>query len=389
MSESLAETETMLSEDGDQILVIEYRDEGDDGWKPFSVITKSDTYDCQWCPGTSDLVSHSSGSGMRDGRHELSTFCHPENVCCKLWLAPGIKLVHEKKVITTEAGRLLGYEVVDEPLNGNPFDDAITGDSAEYCSQCKSYVRNDSWGSGIQCNHLKWEDECGYSLGCGADSIDFSEVQSSLYDLLNLLPAKAVKTIGVALTKDFAAQCRYFGECPSGQLVIRGAGIDYRLEIDLDSMALERDAIERYWPGIAWLTSLDEKTPEAMALTCGWVWQFQNSRHPGSSKTYYCRLPKRQLDSWLAMSPYDMDGLRNRSLRIRLPIKAESLHDKCFMENPSGLKRLVMWPNTKRIGDRSLELCVAEVLRTKTHATIWFSRILSLQGVQITLPVDI
>ena len=130
---------TMLGPHGDPIVVIEYRRFGKAGWKPFTVVCGSRNFDFDWCRLDNILAYHESASGGNVGEiYDLGQLDATPKVCAKLWYDHGrCKITYHGKPVTVKQARALGYQVIFEPLNGNPFDDPDSvEDDTTYCGRC-------------------------------------------------------------------------------------------------------------------------------------------------------------------------------------------------------------------------------------------------------------
>jgi hypothetical protein len=349
-----------------------YEEEGK--WIPHSVITQSRTYDFTLCVG-GELVYHNSGSGNYDGKIDL--YQHEgKDLVCKIWYDhKQASLTHNKQPLAdTEAGQL-GYQIIPFPLGGNPFEmDNAQEDEAGivYCTQCKGYHPESSI-----CHHVKHEDGNGLTLGCGAAEVNFSETQVSLYRLLRLLSPEAVEILKKNLSSpDFHAQF-------SDSMLGGDCNLNFSpqwLDIYCESLGEQRNYEERFWPGIAWLHSLDANCKDALALTLGWIWMFQEQGWATAplvpKHDYIHHLSRKELQKWLEIDPQDFNILRNKPLRVKLNFKAECANDHLFQKNPESCNEVRLWPKDGTI-DISLVLSVAEVKRiNKNTVDLYFGSII-------------
>ncbi len=367
----MTETEPMLAPDGEPVVLIEYQKHRA-GWKPHSVVAGGSYYDFDWCAADGVLAYHNSGGGGSTGEvYELGAYCDAPKLCAKLWYdRDRVKLTHEGRPIADKEARALGYQVIREPLDRNPFDDLDADeDGTTWCVQCRARHPD-----GRMCNHVVWNDGGnGYCLGCGAEDVDFSAAQVSLYRLLRMLPAAGVEKV---LRACLNAHC-----CVNEPQDL------------LDQFDRELDYEARYWPGIAWLSSLDHKCKEALALTAGWVWAFERKQWqaqcyvPGHQ--FIRHLPMPELAEWLALDPLDPRQLHDRPLRVSLNFKARSLNDKLFLENPAKCVEMMLWPpegtDGRVICENSLTLSVAKVARNPPAAVeIYFGAVIERNGVHVS-----
>lgn len=337
--------------DGEQerIVAIEYH-RAKAGWKPFSVVTDGGCiFDFEWCEQDGVLAHHMSGCGSIWGKvYTVCKYCDAPKLCSKLWYDRSCMTLksNDEKPLNDKQVRAMGIQVVKEPLGGNPFGDpdAVEGD-VEYCNQCRSHHPSDD-----MCCHVQWQESGGgWFLGCGASDVDFGETQASLYRLLRSLPPKIVH----GMLKDALSRVPPIG------------GEFDRLNIIDD----QHRAGERFWPGIAWLRSLDKKCKEALALTAGWLWMFELAKWdaceivPKHQFIWHMSIAK--LDEWLAINPLDLNELRDRPLRVRLGFKPQCANDFAFLKNPLACEEVTLWPprnvKGKVVLEKSLTLSVAEV----------------------------
>ncbi len=369
MSESdLIPATPMQDIDGKPITVIEYH-KTKSGWKPFSVIAGSTCYDFEFCQQDGVLAEHCSGFGGDIGKiHELAKFCDAPKLCAKIWYDHAqCKITYDGQPVSDKDARALGYQVIAVPLAGNPFDDpAVVEDDVEYCVQCGDYHPSES-----MCGHVLYEEGCGWSLGCGASEVDFSETQASLYRLLRMLSKKEIRRIRdrVSGSKSPIGWARGFLETFGNEL---------RYE-------------ERYWPGIAWLASLDGPCRDARALTVGWLWMFERA-----SWRACCILPEHQfirhlsmpeLKKWLAIDPLDPTVLHDKPLRVRLGFKARCANDIVFLASPEKCFEVTLWPPQKsgKCGLLGLTLSVAEVKRIgRNTVDIYFGAVIERNGQHVS-----
>ena len=325
------------------------------GWKPFTVSAEGTEYDFDWCEQDGILAYQMSGAGFCGGEeHTLNRFADPAKLHAKLWYDhTRLHLVdHDGQRISDRNARKLGYQVVREPLDGNPFeDDAALEDATEYCCQCRSDHPSES-----MCRHVQLEDSCSgeYCLGCGASEVDFGETQASVYRLLRMLPPATIATM--------------LGD------TLRGVRCIHDGNRMLASFSGERNHTKRYWPGIAWLVSLDKTCKEALALTAGWLWSFQRASWRACcvvpEHRFIRHLPMRQLEEWLALDPLNPARLDDRPLRISLGFKPRCANDFLFLKDPERCHEVTLWPpsGSALVGRLGLTLSVAEVRRVSSKA---------------------
>lgn len=370
----------MLGPNDEPITVIEYH-RTKRGWKPFSVCTLGSVFDFEWCQQDGVLAEHESGSGGNIGEvHDLGRFCAAPKLCAKLWYDHArCKLAHDKRPISDREARALGYQVIPEPLNGNPFDDRdIVEDDTTYCVQCGDRHPDDS-----MCAHVVWEEGGnGYCLGCGASEVDFNETQASLYRLLRMMAPKAIRELrGEVLN----------GRCPA--VCVPGRSYPLQGQKLLGHFSGELRAEERYWPGIAWLSSLDGPCRDARALTVGWLWMFERASWQACcyvpEHRFIRHLPMPRLKEWLALNPCDPHELHNRPLRQKLDFKPHCANDFAFLKDPERCHEVTLWPPRETDGSvicaNSLTLSVAQVKRVSAKAVdIFFGAVIERNGRHIS-----
>ena len=349
------------------VLVIEY-ERTKSGWKPSSVVAGNSRYDFDWCELDRVLAWHCSGvSGDTGTVYPLGTFCAAPKLCAKLWLAPSVQLTHDGKPITAKEARAFGYQILAEPLAGNPFDDPdVTEDDTEYCVQCE-----DQHPTERMCDHVQYEEGCGWILGCGAADVDFGATQASLYRMLRMMSPGQLQQLR--------------NNVRDGSPVRDG---QRRLEDFSDELEYEA----RYWPGIAWLASLDGPCPEARALTVGWIWAFQRASWRACQVVpehmFIRHLPMVELDTWLALDPKDPTQLHEKPLRVELDFKSQTANDLAFLKDPERCHEVILWPNgdSKRsAASCGLTLSVADVRRVSAKAVdIYFGAIIEWNGKHVS-----
>lgn len=367
MSTTMFAPEISGHEEPDQIAVIEYR-RYRSGWKPFAVIAGSDHYDFDWCEQDKTLAYHLSGSGGDSHAWQLAQFVDAPHLCAKLWYDhTGVGLTYDGEPIGDKDARKLGYQVIAEPLAGNPFEDpdAIEGDT-EYCEQCRDRHPYDS-----MCRHVQYEEWSGFYLGCGAPEVDFRKTQASLYRLLRMLAPEAIDEM---LNATMAGRPFVFD--------------GYRA---LASFIEERNYEERYWPGIAWLISLDRTCKEALALTAGWLWMYQRDAWQAClivpDYRFVRHLTMRDLKEWLAIDPFDPSQLRDRPLRVRLGFEPKCANDFAFLAAPQNCHEVLLWPpaGSSQISRVGLTLSVAEVKYVSQNTVeIYFGAVIERNGQHVS-----
>ena len=375
----------------DVIVLIEYS-LTKHGWKPSSVISQSENgspayYDFDWCEHDQELCCHCSGGGGGGSDHELGEMVDAK-VRIKLWHDPErINLTHGGKPVTSAEARKLGYQILDAPLDGNPFDGASEESEVVYCIQCKDHYNTEH-----TCRHLYYQEGAGWGyLGCGASEAGFAESQRSLFLLLDVLPPDAVAAMKHALMRG-KFSCAPISEFDGGdtEIILAGKFRSYRrFGLRIEELGREIEAEDRYWPGLAWLMSITPHTREAWALTLGWFYQWEreywNSHCVLSNATFIRRLPSAELGDWLAIDPHDVSVLKERSLVVNIPFKVTCANDAQFLEHPERTHGVILWPKDPGTDRRSLKLTVAKVkLISKKQIGIWFGRVLEHNGKHVS-----
>jgi len=352
------------------ITVIEYH-RYKSGWKPFAVSAGGDEYDFDWCEQDGILAYHMSGTGPIAEEHMLYPFANAPKLHGKLWYDhTRLHLIDgDGTRLSDQDARKLGYQVVREPLDGNPFeDDDASEDTTEYCAQCRSAHPSES-----MCRHVQLEkpNSGEYCLGCGALEVDFGQTQASLYRLLRMLPPATIET----MLRD----------------TLRGVYCIHDGNAMLEAFRGERNYTKRYWPGIAWLVSLDKTCKEALALTAGWLWSFQQASWKACcvvpANRFIRHLPMRKLEEWLAIDPLDPTRLDDRPLRVSLGFNPRCANDFLFLKDPERCHEVTLWPpdGSPQMGRIGLTLSVAEVKRVSRNAVdLYFGAVIERNGQHVS-----
>lgn len=366
----------LLGPDGDDIIAIAYFRKGR-SWIPHEVRTEHRSYDFDYSRTRQRLYWHCCGGGGLADKfhcHGFAKIGRLEN--CRLWLDPRCKPVDSKgKDLTPDELRKLGYKRIDCP-DSNPFDDAEESKGGtEWCNICRDRFDEDD-----MCRHVHYEEGVGYSLGCGSSDVDLEQTRLSLFRLLQLLPDDALQTLKKAL-----ASGKY--HVSTMDSILGGSFTVYitspHLRLSLEPLGYEERYEERYWPGIAWLLSLDPKGP-ATSLTVGWLWQFEHEQYHSrcvlSLKTVYAQVTKRQLTRWKTCDPW---FLSDEVFAYKPPAKADSANAAQFLKAPRETEALHM-----QCGERSLRLSVAfvQVGANKSTWNLTFGRILEVDGQRVYEP---
>lgn len=374
-------------EEAEPIVFIEY-EKTRHGWLPCSVLTTYSGYDFDWCHNRGILCYHESSGGLNDSV-ELGEFVEPKGIVAKIWYdRERLKLLFKGKEVDQAKARELGYQLLRSPLlrkdGSNPFDWGIAQDSpTEYCLQCC-----DRYPSESTCHHIHYQDGVGFSLGCGAQDLDFEETRRSLYLLLRMLPLKHVRELSAwfAGPDDFWTQS--IDSMLGGNFTLYFRGPRRSLSLYCEPFGAERNYEERYWPGIAWLMSLDESTKEARALTAGWIWQWLRERDQCGLRDDVLvidNLSAEAMAEWLALDPLDPTQLHDRFIDVSTRGKIRSVHDKRFREAPKLTREVYLWPKSRKPSQAELILSVAEVTQVaKDRWRIHPGAVISRNGIHIS-----
>lgn len=220
----------------------------------------------------------------------------------------------------------------------NPLKDTTSADYIHHhwCSICQEHYTSEG-----PCHHTKWRDGDGFTLGCGGEDVDIAEARTSVHHLLRLLPPDTVQriyeqllegTFSMRNSNDFSICDRSEIECacsktrkithrPEGRAPYETNLFWHTLEIDHDELALKESEAEKlYWPGLAWLGSLDRpgrkggtRTQAPYALTLGWVFEFLHNGHSDrlclSIEKLHLEIPAAKFDQLAALDPNDYEPL--------------------------------------------------------------------------------
>ena len=190
-----------------------------------------------------------------------------------------------------------GITVISKPINDeDPTYDAHHEDTChtEYCRICKGH-----WMDEVGCNHLGWaESGGGWIYGCGTEDVDLNEAKRSIYDLLDLIPRPLVahfRDLMAEGTFELQAGNDWRSDVTIRIATTKGRKLRWPETLSLDYLETlcgedEDTAREIFWPGLAWLRSLDKHTPHYTALTQGWLHEYLK-RHAKRS-TAFVMLPE-------------------------------------------------------------------------------------------------
>lgn len=375
--------------DWETILAIMY----DDAGKATHALTDRTDYGFTYCADGPVVLDYGCGCIHTQADHFLiDGWRHHPDRCTRVWLHPhhfsGFMLAGVP--LTRQQAAERGWHQLDTPLPQhptaeydndtgnldiyNPFKDTTHADTIHYywCSVCREHYTSD----GV-CHHMKWQEGgAGYSLGCGSEDLDeesLAEAKTSLFHLLRLLPPAIVQRCYEQLQEGtFCLHCPrdyYY----SGHSEIEYArsktrkitftdhkGRKYQtalthhaVEIRHRYLGDENEAADLYWPGLAWLGSLDEpqrkkgnRTAPQYALTLGWFYEFlQLGRRVLPATTLHLVLDKPRFEALLALDPNDedaletqkplilrrrdLDGTRNTHRFLQAPEACQHIHLAC------------------------------------------------------------
>lgn len=156
----------------------------------------------------------------------------------------------------------------------------------EYCTICDAWEHSDSC-----CRHVQWSDEFGCCCGCGTNHIEAESHLASFEALLEKLePLRCGWTYSAnmpllpEMSRLIAAN--NFWTFWHGPLIGAPPNVAFKYEervrgklqvfelIDIRGSDQEdwgEEAIEEMQLGMAWLTSLDDRSTKANALTAQWI----------------------------------------------------------------------------------------------------------------------
>lgn len=330
-------TEDRRSSEQETILAIMYDDDG----AASHVLTTHTDYGITHCADGPVVRDAGAGCIQTDdnARFVLDRWHHRPDRKTRVWLHPHLLdgFSFKGQPITREEAAAMGWHQIDVPLRVgtpasyhddtgnldtfNPLVDTINADSIHYewCGVCQEHYTTE----GV-CHHLKWADSGGgFCEGCGSSDVDLKEVRNSLHLLLKLLPPALVQS----LYSNLLAGC--FNATNSDDFDYRRttfeggwrANIYHRdIQIDHDNLLSDsREAEKLFWPGLAWLGSLDKpghksKTQAQYALTIGWFYEFLNPGIALAEDHLVLSLPRTKFEELFAKEPNDLDALSGESV---------------------------------------------------------------------------
>lgn len=378
---------------------------------PSHVLTTRSDYGLTHC--ADGPVVRDSGCGCihldEDGFFVIDGWRESTDRRTRVWLHPHLVggFSHQGQPLDRQDAANLGWIQLDTPLPlsapvdyrndiGNldiydPFKDTTSSDSIHYhwCSICKEHYTSEG-----PCHHTKWEDGNGFTLGCGGEDVDIAKARTSVHHLLRLLAPDIVQrlyeqllenTFNLRVSNDFSSAGSSEIDCASSKTrkvwhrppaarPYETSLFWHTLEIDHYSLArTESEAEERYWPGLAWLGSLDKpvhkggsRTQAPYALTLGWVFEFLHARHSDglclSIEKLHLELPAAKFDQLAALDPNDLDVLHDaaHTLEFRRTDLDGTANTHHFLAAPTKLQ-FVHLARKRRKGDdyQSLTYLVA------------------------------
>lgn len=289
----------------------------------------------------------------------------------KVWLdRKAVKVIQLDGVVVNRSQLAEhGITVITKPLTEeDPTADAHHADTChtEYCRICRGH-----WMEEPGCWHLGWaEGGGGWVYGCGAEDVDVKEAKRSIFDLLDLIPRPLV-----GHWRDLMAAGKF--ELQAGNdwrsnmaVVVGNPKAKSRLfEETLDADYLETlcgadegKAQRIFWPGLAWLRSLDKETPHYTALTQGWLHEYLKGHERRSMA--FVPLPDKRV-----MVPYQVMEIKRADKKSREPAYPVHLYARrgngrseiwridpgTFVTSAKAVKWQVLYPLLKHEGDSSVE----------------------------------
>jgi hypothetical protein len=343
--------------DKEPILAIVY----DTSDRPTNVLTARTDYGITYC--ADGPVVRDAGAGCiyldAGGNFPIDGWAHPPDRRTRVWLHPhiigGFSL--NGQPLDRQDAANLGWIQIDTPLPQskpvdyhndignldiyNPLKDTTSADCIHYqwCSICQEHYTSEG-----PCHHTKYNDGDGFTLGCGGENVNIAKARTSVHHLLRLLPPDTVQriyeqllegTFSMRNSNDFSicdsseiecasSKTRKFTHRPEGRAPYETNLFWNTLEIDHDELALKESTAEKlYWPGLAWLGSLDSpesknnRTQAPYALTLGWVFEFLHNGHSDhlclSIEKLRLEIPAAKFDQLAALDPNDLEALTDPS----------------------------------------------------------------------------
>lgn len=210
----------------------------------------------------------------------------------KLWFdrRAVTRFIIGKKEVKRADLKAAGYTVLTKPLEDDDPTAGATHEDfchTEYCMVCKGYYMDEP-----SCCHLKWQEGGGgWYLGVGSQDVDYQEAQTSIYALLDLLPHPLVEHWHELLAANrFDLRCgaewHWNGDAEVQMKASPSANTTFYETLNLPWLETiaggEQEAEDTYWPGLAWLGSLDHSDgcQPYLAVTQGWIFQYLEQKHP-------------------------------------------------------------------------------------------------------------
>lgn len=357
----------MNGPDNRPLVFVEWYKHDDGVWRPTSAMTDRSWYSFDWCEVHRELLFRDVGSGSSNAI--LLQCCKPKPIRNEVWSTLPFTDENGER-LTRKQIRDRGYAVVKE-CQSNPFDHADEG-RAEWCQVCESLYDEET-----TCRHIHdCYDGNGYCWGSGSNECDLEATRLSLYRILRLMPAEAVRCLERIISAPDFSGCRHFDSLLGGDCRLSfsthkssGAGkvvMDYQhLSLYLEPLGEEPKHEDRFGPGFKWLFSLDEKSTRQNRLTAGWIWQFEHSsRSIGSPETtLYHHCQRDMIEPLLECS---MEHVPETCIVIAEEELERNAHTVRFQKDPQSTEYLVLVCEEL---DQRVEVSVADVARV--DGSIW------------------
>lgn len=258
-------------------------------WKITRAATAGQDLDfCYLLTGTLEFTDAAGNDPLRDSDGWINLDDTDLNGL-SLWVhksVPGLR--HKGEAITPGQAWERGLLLLKRPLADTQYwlDRAEHEDtlSTTYCEICQG-----TWTSEEHCCHLRWSDGGGGMCeGVGAQDVDQAEVKQSLRDLWELIDPAKLKRWAEAMEKGTFDVNTGDEWRTRVHIDLDGGGRYYwsAIELNLDYLVGlcgddDSDAEALFWPGIAWLSSLDNhpRCKPYKQITLGWLQEFLHSRH--------------------------------------------------------------------------------------------------------------
>lgn len=141
------------------------------------------------------------------------------------------------------------------------------------------------------------------------------------------------------------------------------------------------DYDERFWPGVAWLLSLEPSCKEAVALTIGWLWMWRRKEWNNTcclnQRNLYVTVDDATIDKYLALDPHYPD-FEEIPWEKSLNFKPQVGNDYDFIASPTKTREVVMHTKNHK---KSITMSVAKVKRLKKNrVAIYFGAVIERNG---------